>query len=121
MSKSYKEEAERYQELSTIYQYCYEDLLEQMNTVVELQGVWIEIKSECIKYTKRTKKVAEQAETRLKIIDNAIKQFDYLLNEKFRQKEMIKRLTSKCGDLYYENQELKKQIEINEKLWNEEN
>ena len=116
-NKDFKQIAEKYQELSTIYQNVYEDLIQQMSIISQLQGVWTEIKSECIKYTSKTKKVAEQAENRLKIIESAIYQFDYLINEKERQNMMIKKLTEKYSKCYYENIELKKQIEANEKAW----
>lgn len=117
----YKEIAEHYQELSSIYQYRYEDMIKEMFVVCELQGVWLEIKSDCIKYTKKTGKSPEQAENRLKIIDEALRRFDYLLNEKHRQTEMIKIMVDKYTKLLEENKELKKQIEVNEKVWMEEN
>lgn len=119
-NNNYKQIAEKYQELSIAYQLVYEDTLRDMDILSQLQGVYVEIRSECIKYTVKTKKVAVAPENRLKIISKVIDRYDYLLNEKHRQNHMIKILASKYADCKKENEELKKQLKSVEQAWKEE-
>lgn len=119
-NEDYKKIAEHYQELSNIYQCVYEDLIDDILIVGELQGVYVEISSDCIKYKQKTKKSATQAENRLQVIEKAIKHIDYLINEKERQSRQVKILTHKYCEAKEKIKELERIIEISEKMWEEE-
>lgn len=102
---------DKYFKLSQAYVNHYNDVERYSFILGLLQGVYGEIKSESIKYTSKTKKVAEGAENRLKIIHTAITNFDYLINENLRQRNLNNLLANESVKLKSEIERLSKEIE----------
>lgn len=90
-----KELASKYFEYYQAYKSIYEDNRKYLWISAMLQGVCLEISSDISKYISKNKKSPEDAENRLKIIQKALNNFDYLINENFRQKELNNLLMNK--------------------------
>jgi hypothetical protein len=113
---TYKELAEHYETLAIAYQTSYDSWLEGAMISSQLKGVYVEMKSELIKYTKKTGKTAVGANNRLQVIHKAIQEYDFLLNDKERQNEHIRRLENSIQKIWNEKDELEKQLEATNKM-----
>lgn len=105
-----KELLAKYMELYNVYKNNYEDKHKYLLISAMLQGVCFQINSEIVKYTRRNKKSPEDALNRLKIIEAASNNFDYLINEGIRQKELNNMLMNKNCELELKVKELEEKI-----------
>lgn len=105
-----KELLAKYMELYNVYKNNYEDKHKYLLISAMLHGVCLEIRSDIIKYTIKNKKSPTEAENRLKIIEIAVNNFDYLINEGMRQQQLNTILMNKNCELELKVNELEEKI-----------